>query len=92
MVGFFSEGAELVSLAPFLGRGTRKGQSQIREFALEHLGKGIRVDLTKKQVARNGVAWTVRAYRGDDPADWVDGVAEARFREGKVESLHLSAG
>ena len=51
------------------------------------------MDLTKKQVARNGVAWTVRAVTGDKPANWgEEGVVEARFHEGKVKSLRLSAG
>lgn len=92
VMGLFAEDAELVSSTPFPDRDSHRGKEEIRAFVLEYLGEDIRVDLTRKQVARNGVAWTVRAYRGYPPADWVEGVAEARFRDGKVESLRLSAG
>jgi len=92
VMDFFTEDAELISVAPFPDREFHRGKEKIRAFVMEYLGEGIRLDLTRKQVARNGVAWTVRAYRGDHPADRVQGVAEARFREGKVESLRLSAG
>ena len=92
IVGFFAEDAELVSSAPFPDIGSRSGKEEIRAFVAEHLGEDIRVDLTKKQVARDGVAWTVRAYRKYHPAAWVEGVAEARLREGKVKSLRLGSG
>jgi hypothetical protein len=46
----------------------------------------------KKQVARNGVAWTVRAVTGDKPEDWVEGVVEAAFRGGKIKALRLGDG
>jgi NTE family protein len=91
MMGFFAEGAELVSSAPFPDLGSYRGEGEIRAFVLEHLGGDIRVDVTRKQVARNEVTWNVRAYRADDRAGWVGGVAGARFREGKVESLRLGA-
>jgi NTE family protein len=91
MMGFFAEGAELVSSAPFPDLGSYRGEGEIRAFVLEHLGGDIRVDVTRKQVARNEVTWNVRAYRADDRAGWVGGVAEARFREGKLESLRLGA-
>jgi hypothetical protein len=58
----------------------------------DHLAEEVRVDLTKKQVARNGVAWTIGLLRGEGPANRVEGVAEAEFREGKIKTLHLSAG
>src|SRR5215216_4517977 len=45
---------------------------------------------SKKQVARNEVAWTVRALGGDEPANnQVDGVAEAEFRGRKIKALRL---
>jgi hypothetical protein len=58
----------------------------------EYLAEEVRMDLTKKQVARNGVAWTVRALTGDKPENWVEGVVEAVFRGGKIKTLHLRAG
>jgi NTE family protein len=89
---FFAEDGELVSSAPFPNRGTYRGKEEIRTFVLEHLGRNVRVDPTKKQVARNRVAWTVRAYRDEDSIDRTEGVAEAEFREGKVKALRLGTG
>jgi NTE family protein len=90
VMGFFTEDAELVSSAPFSGRGPYKGRAQIRPFVTEHLAEEFRVDLTKKQVARNEVAWTVRALGGDEPANnRVDGVAEAEFRGRMIKALRL---
>ncbi len=92
VMGFFDEDAELVSSAPFPGRGPYKGRARVRSFVTEYLAEGVRMDLTKKQVARNGVAWTVRAGTGDDPANRAEGVVQAEFREGKIEALYLRAG
>ena len=92
VMSFFDEDAELITSAPFPVRGPYKGRARIRAFVTEYLAEEVRMDLTKKQVARNGVAWTVRAVTGDDPANWGEGVVEARFHEGKVKSLRLSAG
>jgi NTE family protein len=92
VMGFFADDAELVSSAPFPGRGPYRGRGQIRPFVADHLAEEVRVDLTKKQVARNGVAWTIGLLRGEEPANRVEGVAEAEFREGKIKTLRLSAG
>src|SRR5215213_10049054 len=93
VMSFFAEDVELVSSAPFPVRGPYKGRARIRSFVTEYLAEQVRMDLTRKQVARNGVAWTVRALTGDKPANWgEEGVVEARFHEGKVKSLRLSAG
>src|ERR671933_586970 len=59
VMGFFAENAELVSSAPFPEAGTYKGRVQIQPFVAKHMAEEVRVDLTKKQVARDGVAWTV---------------------------------
>jgi len=58
----------------------------------EHLAREVRVDLTRKQVAHNGVTWTVRAPAGDGSANRVEGIAEAVFRGREIESLRLGAG
>src|ERR687893_1150094 len=52
VMDFFADDAELVSSAPFPGRGPYRGRGQIRPFVTEHLAEEVRVDLTKKQVAR----------------------------------------
>jgi hypothetical protein len=48
----------------------------------------VHVDPTRKQIARDRVTWTVRAYR-DDPADRVQGRAEAELRDGRVTAFRL---
>jgi NTE family protein len=92
VMGFFADDAELVSSAPFPGRGPYKGRARIRSFVTEYLAEEVRMDLTKKQIARHGAAWTVRAVTGDKPANRVEGVVEAEFREGKIKTLHLRVG
>jgi NTE family protein len=91
VMGFFADDAEIVSSAPFPDRGTYRGLQEIRAFVLEHLGRDVRVDPTRKQIARDRVAWSVRVYR-DGLADRVEGVAEAEFREGKVKTFLLGTG
>jgi NTE family protein len=92
VMSFFAEDAELVSSAPFPERGPYKGRARIRSFVTEYLAGEVRIDLTKKQVARNGVAWTVRADTGGKPGTRARGVVEAEFREGKIKALRLRAG
>jgi NTE family protein len=92
VMGFFAEDAVLVSSAPFSGGGPYKGRAQIRPFVTQHLAEEVRVDLTKKQVAHDGVAWTVKALPGEESAHRVEGVAEAGFRGRKVKALRLGAG
>jgi NTE family protein len=89
---FFAEDAELVSSAPFPGRGAYKGRARIRSFVTKYLAEELRMDLTRKQVARNGVAWTVRTVRGDEPANRAEGLVEAQFLEGKIKALRLGDG
>jgi hypothetical protein len=64
----------------------------IQPFVVEHLAKEVRVDLTKKQVSRDGVSWTVSARIGEESANQVEGVAEAGFRGPKIKTLRLGAG
>src|SRR5215208_930293 len=92
VMGFFAEDAELVSSAPFLEAGSYKGREQIQPFVAKHMAEEVRVDLTKKQVARDGVAWTVRGLTDDGRSDRSEGTAEGEFREGKIKAFPLSAG
>jgi len=92
VAGFFAEDAELVSSEPFPSQGSYRGKRQIRRFVAEHLAGDIRVDLTKKQVARNRVAWTVRLLGSDGSYERAEGVAEAQFREGKIKAIRLGDG
>jgi NTE family protein len=92
VMAFFAEDAELVSSAPFPGNGPYNGKARIRSFLTEYLAEEIRMDLTKKQVARDRVSWTVRAATGDEPTNRTEGVVEAEFWEGKIKALRLRAG
>src|SRR3712207_6390996 len=71
VMAFFAEDVKLVSRAPFPARDSYKDGAQIQSFLSEYLTEEVCMDLTKKQVARNGVAWTVRAVRGSKPANGV---------------------
>jgi NTE family protein len=90
-MAFFADDATLTSSAPFTASGRHSGKTKIRAFVTEHLAREVRVDLTKKQIAQDGVAWRVRTPEGDGAEDRVEGVAEAVFRDGEIESLHLGA-
>ena len=86
----FADDAELVSGPPFPDRGSLRGKGQIGQFVRQHLTAGLRVDPTRKQVARDRVSWTVTASRdGDGAGGPVRGRAEAELRDGKVPALRL---
>src|SRR4051794_39954760 len=88
---FFIEDAKLVSSAPFSESGPYKGRAQIQPYVAEHLAKEVRVDLTKKQVSRDGVAWTLRARTGEKSANQVEDVAEAGYRGRNTKTLRLGS-
>ena len=89
VMAFFAEDATLISSGPFPKSGSYSGSSRIRPFVTEHLARDVHVDLTKKQIAQNGVAWKVRTFAGIELEDRVVGVAEAVFRGSEIESLRL---
>ena len=92
VMGFFADDAELVSSTPFPEGGVYRGKEEIHTFLQEHLGKDVLMDLTKKQVARNRVAWAGRTFLDEDRADWAEGTAEAQFQGQKIKALRLSDG
>jgi NTE family protein len=85
----FADDAELTSGPPFAEVGVLRGRRQIGRFVRERLTAGVHVDPTRKQIARDRVTWTVRAYRGDDPNDRIEGRAEAELRDGRVTAFRL---
>jgi NTE family protein len=89
VMAFFAEDATLTSSGPFPKSGSYSGRSRIRPFVTEHLARDVRVDLTKKQIAQNGVVWKVRTSTGVESEDRVAGVAEAILRGSEIESLRL---
>jgi NTE family protein len=91
VMAFFAGDATLTSSSPFPESGRYSGRPGIRAFVTEHLARDVRVDLTKKQIAQNGVTWKVRTPAGDGPGNRVSGVAEAVFRGGEIEFLRLGA-
>jgi NTE family protein len=92
VMSVLADDAELVSSAPFPGRGTYTGRARIRSFVTEQLAEGVRMDLTRKQVARDGASWTLRSLRGGGSSARPKGVAEVQFREGKIKALRLGEG
>jgi NTE family protein len=90
VMDLFAEDAELVSAAPFPERGSHLGAHAVRRFVEKHLATGVRVDSTRKQVARDRVTWTVRVH---DPGQGTSlpGQVDAGFRAGKVADLRLGA-
>ena len=87
VTGFFAEDAELVSAAPFPAPGSYRGRDAIGAYVREHFADEVVMDLTRKQVAGAGVTWSVRVRGGAPP----QGLAEAVFADGRVQTLRLSA-
>jgi NTE family protein len=84
----FTEDPELVCAPPFTGPGRHRGSGPVRQAVQEQLSAGVRVDLTRKLVARERVTWTLRT-RDDHAGTDLPGQAGAEFRGGKVTSLRL---
>jgi NTE family protein len=96
VMGFFADDATLQVAAPFPGAGRYTGRAQIGSFVTQHLAGEVRIDLTKKQVAHNGVTWSVSKAAGEGSTDGTaprpEGLAEAVFRAGRIRSLRLGTG
>jgi NTE family protein len=90
VVAQFADDAELVSAPPFPDRGAHRGAARIRSFVAEHLTDDVVVDLTRKQVARERVTWTVRTRR-DGRGEPARGHAEAEVRAGRIVALRLGS-
>jgi NTE family protein len=82
---FLADDVELASAAPFPEHGPVRG-AEVHEF-VERLCRETRMDLTRKQLARERVTWTMRAADADEAAP---GRAEAEFRDGRIVSLRLA--
>lgn len=97
ILNLFADDAELVSTDPFPRHGPSRGPEAARPFLREHLTGMIRVDRTRKQIARDRVTWTVRIQRatsdaGDTTRDQIRGRVETQFDKGKIVSLRLVEG
>jgi hypothetical protein len=87
-MGLFADDCELVSAPPFSAPGRYRGSGSVRQLVQDLLSAGVRVDLTRKLLARERVTWTLRT-RGEHGGTGSSGQAEAEFRDGKVTSLRL---
>ena len=90
ITGLLADDAHLHSAAPFPVADLR-GATAIRAFAREHLGTGIVVDRTRKQLTGERIAWEVRTRpAGDGPP--ARGRAVAELRDGRVAALRARPG
>jgi NTE family protein len=86
LAGLLHADADLVSAAPFPEHGPVKG-AQL-DAALRELSGSVRMDLTRKQLAREAAAWTVVV---DDAGTPRRGRIEAVVRDGRVVRIRLGS-
>lgn len=92
----FTGDAEIRLEEPLFGsRDTYRGRGEVEQFAREYLAEdgGVRLDLTRKQVAGEAVTWTVRVaprYSGGAQPGPAEGTAEAVFEGERVKTLTFS--
>jgi NTE family protein len=91
VMGFFADESELVSSPPFPALAPQRGVERIRRYVQEHLMVDIALDLTRKQIAKDRVTWSVGVRRsgGSQRGPRVEGRAEAAFRGDTILSLRL---
>jgi NTE family protein len=93
VMGFFDDESELVSSPPFPVRAPQRGVERIRRYVKEHLMVDIALDLTRKQIAKDQVTWSVGVRRNQagqaGQAGRIEGRAEAVFRGDKILTLRL---
>ena len=87
LLSFFDDGVELASTEPFPEAGPTRGGSDVIAFIDEYLSTAV-IDLTRKQVARDGVAWTVKTS-SNDSGGRARGRAEVTLTGGRITSLKL---
>jgi NTE family protein len=87
VVSFFANDVELISAEPFPKTGPIRGVGHVSAFIDEHLSSAI-IDLTRKQVARDRVTWTVKTSATSSRA-LTRGRAEVALTAGRITSLKL---
>jgi NTE family protein len=85
---FFADDARLVSQAPFPEHREIRGATAIHRFLRAHLGPGIAIDVTRKQIAGDRVTWSAR-WRADEAAAPARGEIQAELRDEQVTHLAL---
>ncbi|MBV8945506.1 MAG: patatin-like phospholipase family protein [Solirubrobacterales bacterium] len=87
LLSFFADNVELRSTDPFPEAGPTRGAGDVHTFIDEHLSNAI-IDLTRKQVARDRVIWTVKTCAKSSGAP-TRGRAEIALTAGRITSLTL---
>jgi NTE family protein len=83
MLELFDDDAELVATAPFAAAGPVRGREPLSAFLAGNLGT-LQLDLTRKQVARDHVSWSVKTKEAG-----VGASAQIAVRDGRITSLAL---
>ena len=86
-LSFLDDDVELMSTEPFPEAGPIRGLSHVRAFIDEHLSSAT-IDLTRKQIARDRVTWTVKISATSSGAR-TRGRAEIALTGGRITSLEL---
>jgi NTE family protein len=84
----FAADPEVISAPPFTGHRSHRGSGPARQLVQEQLAAGVRMDLTRKLVARERVTWTLRRHDEQAGTD-LSGQAQAQLQDGKITSLRL---
>src|SRR6185437_16746888 len=83
----FAADSELISAPPFPGHRSHRDSGPPRQFVRELLAAGVRMDLTRKILARERVTWTLRRRDGQAgtglSGTGLSGQAQAQFQGGK---------
>ena len=87
LFGFFADDVELISTEPFPEARPARGVGRLRAFIEEQLSNAT-IDLTRKQVARDRVAWTVKTV-SDGTGARLRGRVEIALTARRITSLKL---
>jgi NTE family protein len=90
LLSFFADDVELVSAQPFPDVGPVRGLSHVSAFVDKHLSTA-HLDLTRKQVTADRVAWTVKTS-SETSRPRRRGRAEIALTAGRITSLKLGPG
>jgi NTE family protein len=85
MLQWADEDAVLISEPPFPA--SDAGRVRLRDYVESVLDQEVRIDPTRKQIARDRVTWRIRMRTGDGTVS--EGVAEAAITGNRISGLRL---
>lgn len=88
MLGFFADDCEVSTAAPFRTLAATRSRAAVEGLITERIRAGVRIDFSRKQIARETVRWRVRAT-APDTGEVRTGLAEAAFTDGRVTRFTL---